>query len=289
MSLKLPSFSKTKVSYQEFTRGLETFLWTDLSSICEIGRGSFGLVFLASLNDEAITTTEKVVVKKLLPSSRSDEKQRFFKEARLLQSLNHKNVAKFKKVCIEPPAIMMEFVAFNFSFFCPDNENTQVSNLQDFLAYLDENDAALVFPPSLYSKIACDVANGLQYLHESKVYHRDLKTSNVLVSNTHYSDKGLNNESLLAAFNIEPIVCKLTDFGESRSDEIQTQLVAEIRTDNVDRGTPAFMAPEIHMMKEARAEDLKRIDMWAYGKMLSFTLIIHVFLSVSCFPCNTFF
>ncbi len=33
----------------------------------------------------------------------------------------------------------MEFVAFNFSFFCPDNENTQVSNLQDFLAYLDEN------------------------------------------------------------------------------------------------------------------------------------------------------
>ena len=77
MSLKLPSFSKTKVSYQEFTRGLETFLWTDLSSICEIGRGSFGLVFLASLNDEAITTTEKVVVKKLLPSSRSDEKQRF--------------------------------------------------------------------------------------------------------------------------------------------------------------------------------------------------------------------
>ncbi len=136
MSLKLPSFLKTKVSYQEFTRGLETFFWTDLSSICEIGRGSFGLVFLASFNNEAIRTTEKVVVKKLLPSSR-------FKEARLLQSLNHKNVAKFKKVCIEPPAIMMEFVAFNFSFFCPDNENTQVSNLQDFLGYLDENDAAL--------------------------------------------------------------------------------------------------------------------------------------------------
>ena len=87
MSLKLPSFSKTKVSYQEFTRGLETFLWTDLSdlsSIYEIGRGSFGLVFLASFNNEAITTTEKVVVKKLLPSSRSDEKQRFFKKARLL-------------------------------------------------------------------------------------------------------------------------------------------------------------------------------------------------------------
>jgi serine/threonine protein kinase len=122
-------------------------LWTDLSGISEIGRGSFGVVFLASF-DNGVATTEKVVVKKLLPSSRSDEKQRFFKEARLLQSLNHKNVAKFKKVCIEPPAIMMEFAAFNFPFFCSDNESKEVSNLQDFLGYLDENDAALEFPLS---------------------------------------------------------------------------------------------------------------------------------------------
>ncbi|CAB4004804.1 Hypothetical predicted protein, partial [Paramuricea clavata] len=38
MSFKLPSFSKSKVSYQEFTKGLETFLWTDLSDTSEIGR-----------------------------------------------------------------------------------------------------------------------------------------------------------------------------------------------------------------------------------------------------------
>ncbi|CAB4022515.1 High affinity nerve growth factor receptor, partial, partial [Paramuricea clavata] len=158
----------------------------------------------------------------------------------------------------------MEFVAFDFKLFCSDNGNKQVSNLQDFLGYLDENGAADAFPPFLYQKIALDIAYGLQYLHESKVYHRDLKTSNVLVSNMHYSNKDLNSDDILASFNIEPVMCKLTDFGESRSDEIQTQLLGNTRTNNVDRGTPSFMAPEIHTMQEVRAEDLKRIDMWAY-------------------------
>jgi serine/threonine protein kinase len=74
-----------------------------------------------------------------------------------------------------------------------------------------------------------------------------------------------DNDELAAAFNVEPIACKLTDFGESRSEQIQTQLMANTRTSNVDRGTPSFMAPEIHTLREVGAEDLKRIDMWAYG------------------------
>ena len=44
MSVNLPSFLKARISYQEFTKGLETFLWKDLSQITEIGRGTFGSV-----------------------------------------------------------------------------------------------------------------------------------------------------------------------------------------------------------------------------------------------------
>jgi serine/threonine protein kinase len=272
MSFKFPCFnSKAKNSYPEFTKGLETFSWKDLSNTSEIGRGSFGVVLLASFNTSATSKAEKVVVKKLLPSSRFDEKQRFFKEARLLHSLDHKNVTKFRKVCLEPPAMMMEYVSFDFTPFCPDGQ--KVSNLQDFLGYLDESDAVGEFPPALYRKVVSDVAMGLKYLHETNVYHRDLKTSNILVSNIHYCD--LNKEDLLEAFNLNPIVCKLTDFGEGRSLGIQTQLLANTKTTNVDRGTPSFMAPEIHTLREVGAEDLKRIDMWAYGKIRNYILILN--------------
>ena len=80
----------------------------------------------------------------------------------------------------------------------------------------------------------------------------------------HYSDK--NSARVLASFNVEPIICKLTDFGESRSPEIQTMLLGNSKTTDVARGTPAFMARGTHTMEEVEEEDLKRIDMWAYGR-----------------------
>ena len=111
------------------------------------------------------------------------------------------------------------------------------------------------FPSSLQLKIAEDVASGLEHLHQSGIYHRDLKTSNVLVSNTHYCHIE-DEEELAQAFNREPIICKLADFGESRSDEIQTHLMANNRTENGNRGTPSFMALEIKTMVAAGADDL---------------------------------
>ena len=139
------------------------------------------------LENEQKSKAEKVVVKKLLFSPWSEEKQKFFKEARLLKSLSHENITGFKKVCVEPPAIMMEFVAFEFKCFCADGEKRQVNNLQDFLGYLANTVDA--FPSILFLKIARDIADGLQYLHQSNIFYRDLKTANVLVSNRHYCDK----------------------------------------------------------------------------------------------------
>ena len=261
MSFKLPVLYSVKVSLRRSTAGLPEFQWSDLSEKDEIGRGAFGSVLIACHG----TSTEKVVVKKLIASSRADEKQRFFKEARLLKKLRHKNVVEFKMVCIEPPAIMLEYVYFDFSPFCPDSH--RVNSLEGFLSHLDATDAVANFPSSLQLKIAEDAARGLEHLHQSGIYHRDLKTSNVLVSNIHYCHLE-DEEELVQAFNREPIVCKLADFGESRSDEIQTHLMANTRTENVNRGTPSFMAPEIKTMVDAGADDLQRIDMWAYGMVV---------------------
>ena len=72
------------------------------------------------------------------------------------------------------------------------------------------------------------------------------------------------------------VACKLTDFGESRYLRIQTKTVLASKTNNVDRGTVVYMAPEL-LLKEmvlstASIDDLKLADIWALG-MIFFTMI----------------
>ena len=72
------------------------------------------------------------------------------------------------------------------------------------------------------------------------------------------------------------VACKLTDFGESRSLLIQTQTVLASKTNNVDRGTVVYMAPELLLKKMALSiasiDDLKFKDIWALG-MIFFAMI----------------
>ena len=64
-----------------------------------------------------------------------------------------------------------------------------------------------------------------------------------------------------------PIVCKVADFGLSRSLDAQTQSVLCSRTDDIYCGTPAYMAPEIHtaQLTNASLDDLKKADIWSLG------------------------
>ena len=74
-------------------------------------------------------------------------------------------------------------------------------------------------------KMACyDLAKAMNYLHESKYVHRDLKPDNMLmVSFSHDLEKPRG---------------KLSDFGTSQTALKQTKLKSI-------EGTPAFLAPEV--------------------------------------------
>ena len=152
----------------------------------------------------------------------------------------------------------------------------QVSVLPEFFHCLDRlktlnTDAFQRFLP-MFSKGARDVAEGLAFLHANDIVHRDLKGANVLVGNKHYMNKTVNPNEIPQLFREAPVVCKLTDFGESpesRSLLLQTTTIIHAATGNVERGTKPHMAPEIvvdtRKLDHASLEDLKAVEISALG------------------------
>lgn len=244
--------------------GLPCFQFTDLVNKDEIGRGGFATVFTA----EIPVSGKKVVIKKFLGIDHDPEtRKKMYKEAKLLNSLAHSNIVEFIGVCNDKCALLLEYVYFDFKPFGLD---TKVHCLADLLCQFDTNDCVNIDQQVFY-KVATDVVSGLDYLHGKGITHRDLKPANILVSNQHYCL--VPNLAEVEKISSElPLVCKLTDFGESRSQDINTNTIVSSKTNRVNRGTPVFMAPEL-LVKEfqlpvATFEDLKKADMWAYGMVL---------------------
>ena len=98
--------------------------------------------------------------------------------------------------------------------------------------------------PGIGNVIARDITNGIAYLHGKDIVHRDIKPENILVSNSHYSN--LQGVDLKVAYEKTPIVCKLGDLEEARSEATKTNILLQnSRTKVLNRGSQAFMAPEI--------------------------------------------
>ena len=235
-----------------------------------IGHGAFGDVFTADYQAPGEDSKETVVLKKMINAMDAEEKKLFIKEVALLSGLNHPNVVRFMSVCHQPPAMMLEYVYFDFNLFGAD---VRVSTLSDFLIKVDEYDS--VGFQELICHAATEIISGLAYLHQTGIAHRDLKTANILVSNQHYSSVS-ESQDLHEIYHERPIACKLTDFGESRSLFIQTQLIVSSKTTTVDRGTVVYMSPELLVeekrLTKASIADLIMADVWALG-MVIFTLL----------------
>ena len=92
----------------------------------------------------------------------------------------------------------------------------------------------------------------LTYIHNVGVVHRDIKPDNFQVSG-----------------EAQQITLKLCDFGEARSSMINMRgkpLRGAARTQNVNRGTPAYMSHELHLdqlqVKGATLKELQATDLW---------------------------
>ena len=257
---KMPKLTLKQQNHQTCP-GIPQFKWGDATIVDELASGAFGSVYLAN-------HFSKVVVIKKLRELDQESKKTFLKEASLLQQLREKQnrtIAEFFGLCTDPYAIMMEYVYFDFNPFGIDKK---VSSLRDLLVFIDEQQLADTFS-NFQVRIAQDIAHGLAFLHDNDIAHRDLKPDNILVANEYYAQL-TNEDERCKIFSECPIKAKLADFGESRATHLQTQTLVRSRTSRIDRGTPVYMPPEVHLKQntESTIEDMKNADVWSFGMTL---------------------
>ena len=102
-AFKLPSLSLKK---RRRHLSLPKFRWNSISLKEELGRGTFGTVYLAKCTGE-----EQCVVIKKLKGEASEARQRFEKEVAILYAAKgHRNISYFLKFYQEPHANLKQIV-----------------------------------------------------------------------------------------------------------------------------------------------------------------------------------
>ena len=72
-------------------------------------------------------------------------REKFLKEVKILEILNHPNLVNFKNVCYQPLAIMFEYVSFSFSPFGTIREIRRLNGFPRFLYYFSVKMVKLFF------------------------------------------------------------------------------------------------------------------------------------------------
>jgi serine/threonine-protein kinase len=195
----------------------------------KLGEGGMGAVYRAT-----DTKLNREVAVKVLPdvlAADPDRFARFTREAQVLASINHPNIAAIYGV--EESALILELVEG---------------------PTLAERIALGPIPLDEALPIALQVAEALEYAHEKGIVHRDLKPANVKV--TPDGRVKVLDFGLAKALAIDPIP------GNPASSPTLTMRATAA---GIVIGTPAYMSPE---QAKGKVVD-RRADIWAFGILLA--------------------
>lgn len=173
--------------------------------IQSLGSGGFGAVFLAKDTWLNIRVAIKV------PHKQSTEMYKLLKEPRLQAALNHPNIVRM---------ISAEKKSKTFFMVMEYVEGETLEKVLEEKKILDWKEA---------TEYILQLANGVEHAHKSKIIHRDLRPSNIIIS-----DKNIP---------------KITDFGTSAW--LENVPYASTRI-----GSPPYMAPEQFLGKATYRSDI---------------------------------
>ncbi|XP_056198138.1 interleukin-1 receptor-associated kinase 4 [Falco biarmicus] len=226
--------SEENSSLQSNNTDFHNFWFRDLESVTnnfdarpesaggnKLGEGGFGVVFKGFINGRNVAVKKLVA---MVDVSVQDLKQQFDQEIKMMAKCQHENLVELLGFSSDgaQPCLVYEYM--------PNG------SLLDRLACLDNT------PPISWNtrcKIVKGTANGLNFLHENNHIHRDIKSANILLTDTYMP--------------------KISDFGLARASVTFTRTIMTERI----VGTAAYMAPEA-----LRGEITPKSDIFSFGVVL---------------------
>jgi serine/threonine protein kinase len=205
-------------SYREIERATSGF-----SEDHRLGTGAYGTVYAGRLSDNRL-----VAVKRIKQRDNDEGLDCVMNEVKLVSSVSHRNLVRLLGCCIEQGQQILVYE------FMPNG--TLAQHLQ--------RERGPAVPWTVRLRMAAETAKAIAYLHSEvhpPIYHRDIKSSNILVDHEYNS--------------------KVADFGLSR---MGMTSVDSSHISTAPQGTPGYVDPQYH--QNFHLSD--KSDVYSFGVVL---------------------